>query len=441
MSVSEFQPDEVLDRVCIGLRQQSIPEFPNPDIVWQIPNAKPSTIRPPARLASRRFQVAAIAAVFLAILGTLLFPWNSAGSRVFAQVQEAIADVKSVTFRIETFTQNTKSASYKVSHVSPDDIRAEGADDAHVVNGKESRVMDVWYPLSKAEIRPIYDRAAFAQRVLGAYAQLFELKGSVGTEVVEKVIDGRNVQLFSMTFDGGMANVVVDSQSHLPVRIEVDRGKDQEGRAIREVIDQFVFNEPIDSSLFAITPPDGFAVDVTETVSPDASTESYVVSPERGLGPAKFGMTTAEVTAIFGKPDKVVTREGMEVIVDGEGPNRVPDLRPGGNTRMVPADPKYTLDEVHYDSRGFRVTVSSKEGLVSIRCFEALVMGPSSRKFLGKTPEGIAIGSSWDEVIEAYGEPSSKLNRRSAMYSKPLAHFEFRDAKVISITLRSPHGE
>lgn len=434
----ESQPDETLDRVCLGLREQRIPDFPDPNIVWPRAKADVRHSTPAFPTTTRRgFQVAAIAVMFAILVGGVLFPWGSPGNQAFAQVQDAVRKLKSVTFRLESFSNNAKTASHNVSFVSPDFVRAEGADAVHVMNNKASKIMDLMHSQRKAEIHPIYDLASVSRRVLGAFGQLLDLEAQAETEVAEKDIDGKKVLEFSTSFDGADAKVVVDAETHLPIRISVDRGKDANLNSVIEVIDQFSFDETLDASLFAISPPAGYAVETTDVVPPDASTEAYVVSNVEGLGPAKFGASKPEVIAMFGTPDKTVTREGMKMDVKKNDPNFVPDLRPGGNVRWEAADPKYTFDELQYDSRGFRLRVSSKDGLTAIHCFDANAMGPRARKFLGTTPKGVSIGSTWDEVLEAYGEPTIKLDHQSAIYRNPAINFDFKNGKVASIRVRA----
>lgn len=433
----ESQPDETLDRVCLALREQRIPDFPDPNIVW--PKAKVNMPRSTPAFATttrRNFQVAAVAVMFAIVVGGVLVPWGSPGSRAFAQVQDAVRNLKTVTFRLETFSDNVKTTSYDFSFVSPDFVRADGVDTVHVMNSRESKTMDLTHSQGKAEIHPIYDMSA-SRRVLGAFGQLLDLEPQAETKIAEKVIAGQDVLELSMSFDGADAKVIVDAVTHLPIRISVDRGKDANLDSVIEVIDQFSFDETIDTALFAISPPTGYSVEVTDALPPGTSTEAYVVSDESGLGPAKFGASKAEVVAMFGTPDKIVTQEGMKLAVNANDPNFVPDLRPGGNVRWEPADPKYTIDEIQYDSRGFRLKVSSKGGLTSIHCFDATAMGPRARKFLGTTPKGIGIGSSWDEVLNAYGEPTTKLDNQAAMYRNPALHFDFKNEKVVSIRVRA----
>lgn len=441
-SVSEYPPNERLDRVCVALQRQPVPEFPDPEITWPNQLAEDQVVSAsPMPFTRRRFQLAATVAVFAVVVGGVMIPWSRSGSRVFAQVQDSVANMKSVQFRLKTFSGGTATSSYLVAFVSPDFIRAQGTDEVHILNNSESKVMNLALSQQKAEIRPVYDHASVSRRVMGAYSQLFESRTPANTEVAEQVIEGQKVLKFLMSFDGGNAVVLADAVTRLPIHMEVDRGKDSNGKPIREVIDQFVFGESLDPAIFAIEAPDGFDVDEMKAIPPGENTDTYVVSPDSGLGPAQFGISTTEVIAIFGQPDTIVTGDAMEVVVDGEGPNLVPDLTPGGNTRSVPANPKYTIDELRYDSRGVRLTVSSKDGLTRIRCFDELAKGPNSRRFLGKTPENISIGSSWDEVLAAYGEPSTMLEKKAAMYSNPSWHFDFRDGKLVSMVLRAPVAE
>ena len=429
--------------MCVALRQQPVPEFPDPEITWPNQPGDDQVVPSAAKVFTRRrFPLATSAAVLAVVLavvvGGAMIPWSGSGSRIFAQVVDSVAKKKSVQFRLKTFSGDRETSSFLVSFVSPNLIRAEGTEQIHILDGSKSKMMSLILSQQKGVIRPIYDYASVSRRVMGPYQQLFELKMPADVEVTEEVIEGQKVLKFLMSFDGGNAVVLVDADTHLPFQMEIDRGEDSKGNPISDVIDQFVFDKVIDPAMFAIETPAGFVVDEMKAVPLKTSTESFVVSPDRGLGPAQFGMSTAEVIAIFGQPDSIVTTEATVVVVDDDGPNPVPDVSPGGNTRRVPANPRFKYDELQYDSRGFRLTVSSKDGLTRIQCFDALVVSPNSRKFLGKTPEGISIGSSWDEVLAVYGKPWISGEKKAASYNNPTRNFDFRDGKLVLMDLRAP---
>jgi hypothetical protein len=105
------------------------------------------------------------------------------------------------------------------------------------------------------------------------------------------------------------ATVWVDPETRLPVRLEM-AGKDDQGREARQVLDDILFDRPLDAALFSLTPPAGYktqTLGLAELPPPPADKERLapVVTPKVGIGPARFGMKKDEVIRVLGKPDDI----------------------------------------------------------------------------------------------------------------------------------------
>jgi hypothetical protein len=100
-----------------------------------------------------------------------------------------------------------------------------------------------------------------------------------------------------------------------------------------------------------------------------ASSASFVIEPGVSIGPVHSGMTIQQMVAGLGEPNR-------------------------------------TNDSVlEYLNLGFEV-VPDKEGVVeTVMCVKKA--GPFTTAFGGHTKEGIGIGSSRADVINAYGEPTA----------------------------------
>jgi hypothetical protein len=119
-----------------------------------------------------------------------------------------------------------------------------------------------------------------------------------------------------------------------------------------------------------------------------------VVVPKVGIGELKFGMTLKEVSDLWGPPD-------------------------------LTKNPGYILD--YYGWRGVSLGFPY-EKLMIINCLNELA-GDDVVSFDGTTPEGIRLGSTEDEVIAAYGEPTSiKTGTTNAWltYDPIAARFDLR---------------
>lgn len=106
------------------------------------------------------------------------------------------------------------------------------------------------------------------------------------------------------------------------------------------------------------------------------NTAGFQIIPGVGVGPVKLGMTLAEVEKILGKagPGGLYAPLGLDVITDPSDPTHVSEIMvightstvPGGNPGVLPADLK---------------------------------------DFAGATKEGIRLGSTGAEVLQALGKP------------------------------------
>jgi hypothetical protein len=219
--------------------------------------------------------------------------------------------------------------------------------------------------------------------------------------------------------------VTVDAATKLPVRIE----RSSTGNAnATEVASDFVFDQPIDEALVRIAAPDGYQV--TEIKSrADADSDALVVSSE-GLGPVKWGMKTAEVVKLLGKPDGIKPFE-IPILQFVEGKEN-----PIG---------KKTGEELIYDSRGFRLIVDADAGVETIDCYDVGQLGDRAGGFTGRTDKGIRMRATPNEVSKAYGEPERRHRMTANLpdgrwdYLKDGLSFRFFDNVVSHIQIQGPH--
>ena len=145
--------------------------------------------------------------------------------------------------------------------------------------------------------------------------------GAAFAEVQQAIGSSGSVRFQVLTFVGGDDPTVTTVVFQEPGRYRVElpsgdvvvedfEGKERmrvshlEGKSIREVMTDFVFDGSHDDSLFRIVPPKGYAVTRRargEPNPPDPTT--LIVSPETGIGPVKFGMSIDEVVRALGEPN------------------------------------------------------------------------------------------------------------------------------------------
>lgn len=141
------------------------------------------------------------------------------------------------------------------------------------------------------------------------------------------------------------------------------------------------------------------------TSQTEKSTANLLILPGIGVGDVRLGMTVDEMKDALGKPDVAAT--GMSFM---------------------------------YKSLGIEVVANDKKTVIAISCgnpnnIDTPVVKALAAACKFKTAEGIGIGSTADQILQAYGEPTKKSNERFA-YKDMRTFFFFSDDKVIGIWLQ-----
>jgi hypothetical protein len=153
-----------------------------------------------------------------------------------------------------------------------------------------------------------------------------------------------------------------------------------------------------------------FAVGCSDNHKPEPSgtasdSPPEIIQPNVSVGKVHAGMTVKQVEAELGKPDYT------------------------------------TANALEYSKRGFAV-MPNREGLVQVvMCGDVTGNnGPFVQRFHAKTKEGIGLGSTRDELIKAYGEPSNDEkfpgNRESMRYDPLGITFSLESGKVHHMIVR-----
>jgi outer membrane lipoprotein-sorting protein len=428
--------EDLLDRVLEHIRQQEVPPCPGWDVV--------SGPRGPGfggrswtliarRVRSMKRPISGVAAALAIAFGlgilSLNPPSGQGGSAAFAEVQEAIGSSGSVRFHLLHFTGDDPPTVTTAMWLGPDRLRVElPGGDVIVEDLKARERMRVSHRDRTAVIEPLYVSTDYSSAKADFLQKLRNVPGQATRKLGERTVDGRKLIDFSVKFDGGESKVTVDASTKLPIRIEVSHPPRPGGKAIREVTTDFVFDASLDESLFQVVPPAGYTVTRHTRGEPNPQdTSSLVVSPETGIGPAKFGMSRDDIVRALGEPNWRKEHR----YADNLQPR--PELR-GKDAGQA----KYVVTELGYDSRGFRLTINNRGGLHSIHCFNQTSMGPSVRGFQGKTREGIELGASPEDVKKAYGEPEAKMDPDHYWYAKRGWRFFFRDGKLVGYQANPP---
>jgi len=385
------------------------------------------------------FTSAALAAALLA--GVVVFSRPLGGGIVFADVRAAVAATGPVKYRVLESVDGREPTEvctfYRLDADRKRSERPAGGPGNDFVGYESPRVgvtivadfrhgemMTLDHRKKTAEIVPIY-RGSKTWRPGNDWNPEFDwlnqfrnLPEGSAERIGEREIDGRKVTDFLVTIHGHPYRAAIDSETRLPIRIEVARSKSTRRGEIREIFQDFEFDAALDEALFQTDPPPGFAV--TRKPGPkvppdDAADSRLVVSPETGIGPVNFGASEDEVVRLLGEPESAEPVRGQEK----------------------------NATTLSYNARGFSLTVDDRFGLSSIQCLSQAGSGPRVRDFLGATPEGIRIGATPEEVRAVYGEPEAE---ETALLSYGDRGWQFRlhdgynDDRVVSMLITPPRG-
>ena len=143
----------------------------------------------------------------------------------------------------------------------------------------------------------------------------------------------------------------------------------------------------------------------------DKLPDKLIIEPLVGIGPVSFGMSKDEVMEHFGQPDRVFEGKVTKL-------NYVP-------------------------SRGLSFAVDTELGMNEIGCWSDGMLPSRITTFAGRTKEGIGIGATQEEIVDAYGKPDRTTTGSRALvenlhYDKLQAKFTLKEGRLMSMILNAP---
>jgi outer membrane lipoprotein-sorting protein len=401
--------EDRLEKAVIAMRSLEVADPPD-DLIRLTPPSTPLSAPPQVRRSrSVRFAAAAIAALVLVCL--FLTTRGGGASMAFAQVAERVNATRTLKAMITVDGQRGRL------YVSGTRSRFEGdgvvvlADSKSgeevmlqrttkvaywVPRGKISRALDfygIFRDLSEMTSAPIADHVDSEGR---------RYPGAKGQAVVKLSPDAE------WKFD---AEIWSDPRSELPVRLKIHAGD-----AGAVLVDLIEFDVPLDEGLFDLAIPPGYEVAgiTRDELKAELSKEEaarLIMKPGVGVGDVRFGMTRAEIVQLLGAPE-------------------------------------FTLHKTYlnYPSMGLQLALLGPEGRETLGMIIANPWDAANltkRDFPGNTAEGISMGSTVEQVHEAYGEPDPPPTGKSALpeglhmdgYGKRGLSFGYTDGKVAQIIM------
>ena len=202
------------------------------------------------------------------IVSTVLL-LNVAGTNsVLADVQKALKKVRSATYTVTQTVGDKPSETTRVMLLG-NLARAERPDGTiFLADSKQKKMVQLIPSQSKAIITeglPVPKNFSVLERL----SILHRSAAEVQPGVPERDFNGKKISGFVVDTDGGKYSVWVDPEIKLPLRMERTariKNSDEHGvlreQLSKEVWSDFVFNRKLDKSLFNLTPPKGYKVEV-----------------------------------------------------------------------------------------------------------------------------------------------------------------------------------
>lgn len=345
-----------------------------------------------------------LAAVALLIAAVLIWQPSEVDANVtFDDVKQNLEQVKTITYRQKTIPPRQQDEEEleieKVLLLAPSTLRHEKPDGSYaLMDLKRGRSMYLDREKKRVTLYEGIGTITAEMKQMNFYELIRNLQGKAVSELPAKELDGRKMPGFRVEREVShpmmkqkltvRMNLWVDPGTKLPARIEelYPDPDDADKYRVGTVMDQFVFDGPLDPELFSFEAPEGYTVQSfgTEKLLPpekDESVQKPVLTPGVGLGPVKFGMPRDEVEKLLGKAEKVVPVGGNSVSLE-------------------------------YYSRGYGMIVSDVLGvsMITVKSEQAFAI-VRVRNFAGMTDKGVKIGATEEEVRKAHGEPSRVEDR------------------------------
>ncbi len=385
----------------------------------------PSVRRTQTRtLASIALSLAAVAAVM-----ALMFGFRTDGV-AFAQMQKRIAEFQTASLRYqqsvfrqdENKTEISKSEMRVLINTEGGRIRVEMPDGSLLITNRAiGKRLTTDLKNNTATLAHVYDNQE--EHNLLAMLRSMHLAENAQS-IATKIIDGETCIGFRVDEPESVLRVWVSPETLLPVHAErtienVDgpspnNGVDEKVKVVTTFTD-IRFGVPLEDALFSLNPPPNFRL--TETGKPPTSlSEVFPTTPQivplEGIGVLKFGMTQLEAMQLLGRPDREdISKPSIQI---DENTSQVDDKpRPSKDSRLVILTEFHTLS---YFNLGLRLNFEVRDGLVGL-LFHKKVTLEGGVEFPGTLADGLGLGSSEQEVIATYGEPSKG-------YSKSMLYYE-----------------
>lgn len=382
------EAEKRLDIALEAIRDQTVPPFPKSELNWDsklrndthraIPAGTTSIIAGDNRQTGERVGVpwglSLVASCAVAVLIGVVVFWPGATQTAFAQVQQAIKEVKTVRYSVFHLHRN-KTYLTKVTIQEPNLSRSESEHDGVKISDSERGVRIQIDDRNKTVT--VFELNLSEQEKNDLYqyrAALRDIPNHAIKRIGATTFNDKPAEQFLVNRGEREYVVTVDSATKLPVEMKFTKP------GYTRLITDFEFDIKVDPELFSQAVPAGYAIIEKKTIkppSPHRLVEKLVVSATAGLNHLGFESSMQEVIDFLGEPTNKQVRKDVDPI--------------GG---------VHESTTLYYDNAGLKLFFNSR-GLASISC----VSNPEVVDFAGQTDNGITLGDPMTKVRDAYGKP------------------------------------
>lgn len=259
-------PDDQLDQVILAFRDGDVPDGPPPEIAsrtvvaLQREGAKPALSPLLERIRSMPPFIRIAAALLVAAGATGFVSVLTSGGKgpgvAFADALEQVRAARTITY---TMRIGDDPKPFRVSRMEPGLIRTElPSGGVTIMDRVRGKTLILNAPTKTATL--VENKAGGqAERGEDQIDTLRHFQGKPEEDLGERIINGQPARGFRLSAGGWSSVVWVDAQTKLPVRMESKTRFNADGTKTI-VYSDFVFDAPLDESLFRLTSPEGYTI-------------------------------------------------------------------------------------------------------------------------------------------------------------------------------------
>jgi outer membrane lipoprotein-sorting protein len=325
---------DLLERSLSAMRNAPIPDGPSQQLIADTLATlnKAQGDRPLSntqRKTNMRLITRLAASLIIAIgAAALIFLANRTSSVALADVVQKVRDAKTLTFSAtSSYAPAQAPQKFKFMMTNSGQTRIEMSNGGvTIMDTRAGRTLNLLPSEKLAIIIELGHAYGQGQGPTDFVEEFKKLDAKRAKDLGEKEIDGRKVKGFVSSEQGPPTTVWADAKTGDPVRIELELPL--MGKTSTMVMSDFVFNAPLDQSLFSLEPPAGYRVEKSDlskmlAAAKNASGEDHVIAILRGYAQSSDGAFPPKIddwstfTKLIGnKAEKTAkpTEKDMELI-------------------------------------------------------------------------------------------------------------------------------